>query len=945
MRPVHAFVAGALSLVAAGRLSAFSPEQNHQAPGDVSSQAAMDRRADFLARHPGAQLYLESDRVVRVFGVPMSSGDDVVACAEAFRIAEAGLFGVSMDDLRPVDPFQILPHVLPLYFQRDTGDHKFVMVYYSQAWSDWPVFRADLRLLIRNEPGHPLVLAASSLRDLGTFAPAADLLANLRNEEFIDQRFQAAREQALLHTPDLTDFSRPSIVVWAGIDDNSAAPAFALMFEGDNAAAGAAVTNRVRFLADVQSGAILYTEPLILHADISGVVQGLASEGLAADQCTEEVPMPMPYAAIIANGETIFADVDGQYVYSTDITHSILIESPMSGQWFTVSNAQGSTETLSQNVLAPNIADFMHNAANADMVRPQVNAYISANQVRDLALSVAPAYPTLQNPSFPIVVNRVDQFCPGNAWYDIILASINFCLPGEGHPNTAWTSVVYHEYGHHLVQVGGSGQGQYGEGMSDVVSMLLLDDPRLGLGFFGPCDQSLRSAEAGLQYPCTGSGHTCGQLISGCAWFTRNALAQSEPEDYRNILAQLAINSIPLHSGTSITPQITIDWLVLDDDDAVIDNGTPHCSEICEGFGLHNMDCPAQILDSFDFSFPDGLPSFIPPDVPAPIRVQLTSGTPVDLMRAFYRVGESGPFTEVVLEESPPGEYTFTVPPQACLDTVEYYFVAQGGCSTTHSPPSGALEPHRTNVASLITQFIQLDFETNPGWTVSGNATDGQWDRGIPINCDRGDPPADADGSGQCWLTDNSSANLCNSDVDSGTTILTTHTMNVSGLVQPFVRYWRWFNNAAGSSPETDRMIVEISSNGGLSWSALEIVGPTSQSPNPEVFGGWVEVFLPVPVTSQLRLRFAVEDVLPSSVVEAGIDGFEIIDWQCGAACAGPTGDINADELVNGSDVVAFVEAALGTPGPAELCAGDYSTDGVLDENDVAGFVGALLAP
>ena len=29
--------------------------------------------------------------------------------------------------------------------------------------------------------------------------------------------------------------------------------------------------------------------------------------------------------------------------------------------------------------------------------------------------------------------------------------------------------MVHHEYGHHLVNVGGSGQGQYGEGMSDVM--------------------------------------------------------------------------------------------------------------------------------------------------------------------------------------------------------------------------------------------------------------------------------------------------------------------------------------------------------------------------------------------------------------------------------------------------------------------------------------------
>jgi hypothetical protein len=101
---------------------------------------------------------------------------------------------------------------------------------------------------------------------------------------------------------------------------------------------------------------------------------------------------------------------------------------------------------------------------------------------------------------------------------------------GSGYPNTAWSSVVYHEYGHHVVQAGGSGQGQYGEGMGDVMSTIILDDNRLGLGFFGSCSSWLRDADNSSQYPCSGEIHSCGQLISGAVWDTRNALvAPSDP--------------------------------------------------------------------------------------------------------------------------------------------------------------------------------------------------------------------------------------------------------------------------------------------------------------------------------------------------------------------------------------------------------------------------------
>ena len=57
----------------------------------------------------------------------------------------------------------------------------------------------------------------------------------------------------------------------------------------------------------------------------------------------------------------------------------------------------------------------------------------------------------------------------------------------------------------------------------------------------------------------------------------------------------------------------------------------------------------------------------------------------------------------------------------------------------------------------------------------------------MPVDCDRGDPDADGDGSGQCWLTDNSAASGCNSDVDGGHTILTSPVMDATGTSAPVV--------------------------------------------------------------------------------------------------------------------------------------------------------------
>src|SRR5690606_15182503 len=54
----------------------------------------------------------------------------------------------------------------------------------------------------------------------------------------------------------------------------------------------------------------------------------------------------------------------------------------------------------------------------------------------------------------------------------------------------------------------------------------------------------------------------------------------------------LVFSSIPLHTGGDIDPSIVVDLLVLDDDDGLVENGTPHYAAICAGFGAHDLHCP-----------------------------------------------------------------------------------------------------------------------------------------------------------------------------------------------------------------------------------------------------------------------------------------------------------------------------------------------------------------
>ncbi|GAF99359.1 unnamed protein product, partial [marine sediment metagenome] len=54
-------------------------------------------------------------------------------------------------------------------------------------------------------------------------------------------------------------------------------------------------------------------------------------------------------------------------------------------------------------------------------------------------------------------------------------------------------------------------------------------------------------------------------------------------------------------------------------------------------------------------------------------------------------------------------------------------------------------------------------------------------------------------------------------------------------------------------------------------------------------------------------------------------------------------GDMNVDGDANGADIQVFVASFLGTPSSGDLCHGDFTDDDLINEDDIAGFVAALL--
>jgi hypothetical protein len=325
------------------------------------------------------------------------------------------------------------------------------------------------------------------------------------------------------------------------------------------------------------------------------------------------------------------------------------------------------------------------------------------------------------------------------------------------------------------------------------------------------------------------------------------------------------------------------------------------------------------------FSFPDGLPGLVRPEGGSTLRVSVAAatGSPLPGSALLHVAADGGPLECLPMIQTGAEEYVATFPAADCGSVLAFHVSARTTGGTSVAWPAAAPEDSFFAVAGrrLVPRFAD-DFENDTGWTVSGDAADGHWERALPVPhavCDRGNPGSDADGSGRCALTDNGGGGACNSDVDGGSTALESPTIDASG--GSVLSYWRWFSNTGagqGINAFQDVLRVEISADGGATWSVLETVGPVGLVAD----GGWYRRSFSVGPAPALRVRFVAADADQPSVVEAAVDGFELASVACGCP-----EDLDDDGSVGMSDLLALLagwggpDGAGGTLGIEDLLA------------------------
>ncbi|MFT7676072.1 MAG: choice-of-anchor B domain-containing protein [Planctomycetota bacterium] len=252
----------------------------------------------------------------------------------------------------------------------------------------------------------------------------------------------------------------------------------------------------------------------------------------------------------------------------------------------------------------------------------------------------------------------------------------------------------------------------------------------------------------------------------------------------------------------------------------------------------------------------------------------------------WYDMGAG--FVSTPLVSNGGASYDGIFPAIMCSTSVSWYISAESNSGLVWTAPGGAPAAVFTSVtASSLDVLVTYDMQAADGWVggaAGDNASTGIWERGNP-NGTAAQPEDDHSPIGlRCWFTGqaNPGDSVGTNDVDGGTTTLLSPVIDLSSLTDPLITYWRWYSNTAGGAPNADIFQIDISDNGGSTWSSVEVVGPSG----PGTSGGWIEhsfnVADFVSATGTVQMRFRASDLGTGSIVEAAIDDLRVAGVNCG---------------------------------------------------------------
>jgi hypothetical protein len=354
-------------------------------------------------------------------------------------------------------------------------------------------------------------------------------------------------------------------------------PVYDFEFEGQIMAASVNVETKRVFLENRAHSA----------KTITGSVKGLGVQFDPSGGPSEA--LPLPYLTLTgSSGAKAVTDINGQFKISVNTDRSV--SAALSGRFARVNTFSGANLKATGVIGTGATVNLTVGSAFTSENRAQVNGYYHTNVVRDFLRMNGVNHPSLDRP-VTVGVNSGEGTC--NAYYSS--GAMRFFKEDTRCANSAFDTVIYHEYGHLADDVfGGITNSGLSEGWGDILAVLITGQPLIGQGFFKTPQSKIRSADNTYVYSpaddCANcSPHKLGQSIAGFTWVLRQELIKKYGQQKGVELTEdLILPSLVSNSRNILT--VVREAMVRDDDDGNLSNGAPRLEQLRTAARKHGLE-------------------------------------------------------------------------------------------------------------------------------------------------------------------------------------------------------------------------------------------------------------------------------------------------------------------------------------------------------------------
>lgn len=407
-----------------------------------------------------------------------------------------------------------------------------------------------------------------------------------------------------------------------------------------------------------------------------------------------------------------------------------------------------------------------------------------------------------------------------NAFYNG--SSINFYPAGGGCSNTAFSTVISHEWGHGLDDKYGGISNASGDGLSegwgDIIGMYLVDSPILGSGF-QTAGTGIRNGMNTKMYGSQTEVHAAGEIWMGFAWrYRENLRAAFGSQLALQISEDTVIESIVADAANQADAVRQV--FIADDDDGNLNNGTPHYAQLSAAAIAKGIPYPQIQVASVSTVALGNTAVRLTPRLVNATASAVSSGT-INQVRLVYNAG-AGSVTRVMIPNGFVNGYRGMLP-GIVSGSVNYHVEATHSSGTVVRTPATGEYTYIVSVppTGAFTNFYTETFDTGAaGWT-SGvtTGTGNDWQLGAPNG-------KTSTVSGVLWSDPTAAAStgsVYGTDLGAGTSngrypnninyYLRSPIINCSGRTGVTLRFKRWLTVEEGIYD-----VASVSVNGVQVW-------------------------------------------------------------------------------------------------------------------------------